>query len=120
MSGGLGHLYVDRACGRVDPLGPGAVGIALTLRCALVKSGAEKALALDLHRQFEGPGEHRGDLAWPMLNQLFQDCLKGRILRLSICSSPGLGCSSMEYQNGQPLPGLMARTSSEFPDLRLQ
>jgi hypothetical protein len=34
--------------------------------------GPEKALALDPHRQFEGAGEHRGDVTGPMFDQLFQ------------------------------------------------
>ncbi|CUH39044.1 hypothetical protein JSE7799_01763 [Jannaschia seosinensis] len=41
---------------------------------------AEKPLPFDLHRQLESPREHRCDLAGPVLDQLFQDRLKRRIL----------------------------------------
>jgi hypothetical protein len=42
--------------------------------------GAEKAFALDLHRQFERASEHPGDAPRPLFNQLFQDCLNRRII----------------------------------------
>ncbi len=76
------HLHIHRARGRVDPLGPAAVGIAVTLGRAPVMARAEKPLALDLHRKFESPREHRCDLAGSMFDQLFQDHLKRRILPL--------------------------------------
>jgi hypothetical protein len=80
MVGGLGHLHRDRADRRVDPLGLVAIGIALPPGAALVETGAEKALALDLHRQFEGPREHRGYLVRAMFDQMFQERLNRRIL----------------------------------------
>ncbi len=82
VPGGLGHLHIHRARGRVDPLGPAAVGIAVTLGRAPVMARAEKPLALDLHRKFESPREHRCDLAGSVFDQLFQDHLKRRILPL--------------------------------------
>ncbi|WP_290899699.1 hypothetical protein [Hoeflea sp.] len=75
VPGGLGHLHGHAARGHVDPFRLVAIGIALAAGRALVEPGAEKALSLDLHRQLEGPGEHRGDLVRPVLDQLFQDRL---------------------------------------------
>ncbi|MDZ7710830.1 MAG: hypothetical protein U5K36_12805 [Roseovarius sp.] len=42
--------------------------------------GPEKALALDLHRQFERAREHPGEITRTRFDQLFQDRLHGRIL----------------------------------------
>ena len=42
--------------------------------------GPEKALALDLHRQFEGAGEHPGDVAGTVLDQLFHERFNRRII----------------------------------------
>ncbi len=51
-------------------------------RRAPVMARAEKPLALDLHRKFESPREHRCDLAGSVFDQLLQDHLKRRILPL--------------------------------------
>jgi len=54
--------------------------------------GPETALALDLHRQIEGAGEHSGDVARPLFNQLFQERLNRPALPSvqSPCSMVGL------------------------------
>ncbi len=80
MPGALGHLNRDRAGGRVDALGLAAVGIASATGRALVMARAEKALALDPHRQFKGPGEYTRDVVRAMFDQLFQDGLNACIL----------------------------------------
>jgi hypothetical protein len=77
---GLGHLHGHGACGCVDPLGLVAVGIALAGLRALVEARAEEAFPLDLHRQLEGAAKDRGDVAGPVLDQMFQDRLNRRIL----------------------------------------
>src|SRR3990172_3812324 len=80
MASGLGHLDGYSARRGVDALGLVAVGIALPLRAAFVKSGLQEALALDLHRQIKGAREDPGDVARPVLDQLFQDRLNRTIL----------------------------------------
>ena len=73
------RVHVHAASGRIDPLGLVPIGIALTLGRALVMPGAEKALALNLHRQFERAREHPGEITRARFDQLFQDCLNCRI-----------------------------------------
>ena len=58
----------------------------------LAREGARrmlaKALALNLHRQLEGAGEHPGEITRAGFDQLFQDCLNRSIH--SLCSMVGL------------------------------
>ncbi len=61
MAGGLWNVDGDRAHRRIDALGLVAVRIAPPVIRPLVEAGAEKPLALDLHRQLERPAEDRGD-----------------------------------------------------------
>ena len=75
----LGNLNGHRPRGRVDPLGLVAIGVALAIRAAFIESCPQKTLALDLHRQFEGPGEDAGQVARAVLDQMFQDRLNCRI-----------------------------------------
>ena len=46
----------------------------------LVETCAKVPLALDPHRQLEGPREDRGDVAGPVLDQVFHERLEARIL----------------------------------------
>lgn len=80
MAGGLGNVDRDRACRRVDALGLVAVGIALALGSALVGTGAQESLPLDLHGELERTAKDRGDIAGAMLDQMFQEGLDRRTL----------------------------------------
>ena len=62
----------------------------------LAREGARrmlaKALALNLHRQLEGAGEHPGEITRAGFDQLLEDCINRSILPSvhSLCSMVGL------------------------------
>ena len=106
VPGGLGHLHGHRARGRVDALGFGAVGIApppgVRASSPAPRQRSRSRLASPVRRRGRPPTRCHQD---PFRSAVPGSPPRAVSLRLSIRSSPWLVCSSMEYQNGQPLPG---------------
>ena len=98
----------------VDPLGFVAIGVALPLGIALVEADAKKALAFELHRQVERPGEDRRHLLGAVSDQLFQNSPTAVTFRSSIRLAPWLLYNPMDYPKG-----LRAPAPQQFPDLTL-
>jgi hypothetical protein len=116
MSGGLGHLYQERAARRVEPLGLVAIGIAAAITATLVMASTQITLPFQAHRQLEHAGKRRPNAASPIGNQMFQHGLNGRILDPVHSLVSTVCCNSMEYQNGQPvLRRASARASHPHP-----
>ena len=125
VSGGFGHLHADRARRCVEALGLVAIGIATSALGALIVAGGEEALAFNLHRHLEHARKDRGHFARAMINQLFQNCLNGRILVpvhsiISTVVSQLHGIPEWAARAEARLStGFTPRPANEFPDVLL-